>query len=243
MRRFTALMCCFAMAGSLAFGQEPLPPRYFPLNTPFPPPGRAGEWAGHLGKASPVRFQPVQIQLPSDGQVTWYAPGKAATHTGPAPAIAGLLVGPVYRLKLSDLPEYPGVELYPTIEVIDRLHPPPGRETEFPVIIPFTEYELESAAEGRLVTKVVYLEQPNRAAFQMAGKGKAVPPIRANPRDNALEIADIHGRPLAIVRIGGRVPDITRPEPGFFGSGAPVLVIPQPAANAAPAPAETNAAE
>jgi hypothetical protein len=151
--------------------------------------------------------------------------------------MAGLLVGPVYRLRLSDMPDFPGVELYPSIEMIDKLHPPAGREAEFPVVIPFTEEELISAAEGRLVTKVIYLEQPNRASLQPAGKGKAVPPVRVSSRDNPLEVADIHGRPLAIVRVGGRVPDTNRPEPGFFGSGYPVMMIERPAPKEAPEPA------
>lgn len=240
MRRISPYLCCLVLAGSLAFGQDPRPERYFPLNTPFPPPGRAGDWAGALGKASPVRFQPVEIQLPSDGQVTWYSPGKDGTLVGSAPSMAGLLVGPVYRIKISDMPEYPGVVLYPSIEMVDRLHPPAGREAEFPVIIPFTEYELETAAQGRLVTKVVYLEQPNRASLQLAGKGKAVAPIRTSPRENALEVADVHGRPLAIVRLGGRVPDNNRPEPGFFGSGAPVQVVKPPVAQDAPEPMATS---
>ena len=45
-------------------GEEPGPRKYFPLNTPLPPPGRAGVWAGRLGKTTPIKFQQVQIQLP-----------------------------------------------------------------------------------------------------------------------------------------------------------------------------------
>lgn len=229
--RFTSCLCCLLLAGSVAFGQDPRPERYFPLNRPLSPPGLGGYWAGALGKASPARFQPVEIQLPGDGQVTWFNQGQeAGAIQGTAPSMAGLLVGYIYRLKLSNMADYPGVELYPTIEMVDRLHPPAGREAEFPVIIPFTEYELQSAIDGQLVTKVVYLEQPNRASLQAAGKGRAVAPLRADPRDNPLQIADLHGRPLAIVRLGGRVPDAGRPEPGFFGSGAPVLAIQRAAA-------------
>lgn len=229
MRLLTSCLCCLLLAGSMAFGQDPRPERYFPLNRPLSPPGQGGYWAASLGKGSPVRFQPVEIQLPGEGQVTWYHHGQeAGAINGTAPSMAGLLVGPVYRLKLSNMPDYPGVELYPTIEMVDRLHPPAGRETEFPVLIPFTEDELTSATEGRLVTKVVYLEQPNRASLQPAGKGRAIVPFRANARDNPLQIADLHGRPLAIVRMGGRVPDAGRPEPGFFGSGAPIMALQRP---------------
>jgi hypothetical protein len=130
------------------------------------------------------------------------------------------MVGFVYRLKIGALRDYPGVELYPTVELLDRLHPPKGREAEFPVPISFTEQEIRYAVEGRMITKVIYLEQPDRAA-----------PVRnsleartrlAGPRDNPLKLADEEGRPIAILRLGGRVPDRHAPEPGFFGSGAPM---------------------
>jgi hypothetical protein len=221
--RMTSLTLCGLLACSaLALGQEPGPRRYYPLNTPLPPPGRAGAWAGSLGKAFPFKFQQVEIQLPGEGQVTWYEGSLNRAALMPAPAMAGLLVGPVYRLMLSDMPDFPGVQLYPSIEMVDRLHPPVGRETQFPVIVPFTVEEIQAAIAGRLVTKVIYLEQPNRASPVTAERGRAIPAIRVDPNENVLEVADVHGRPLAIVRLGGRVPDTNRPEPGFFGTGAPV---------------------
>lgn len=219
---------CLFLAGYITlsavtgWAQDPRPERYFPLNTPLPPPSRAGDWATKIGRGSPLRFQPVEVQLPGKGQITWYSRGLESGVTAPAPAMAGLLLGPVYRLKLSELADYPGLELYPTIELVDRLHPPAGRETEFPVIIEFTTDELEAAAAGRLITKIIYLEQPNRASLLPASPGKAVPAIQVGPRDNPLEVADVNGRPLAIVRVGGRVPDTSRPDPSFFGPGAPV---------------------
>ncbi|MES2789014.1 MAG: hypothetical protein V4719_05290 [Planctomycetota bacterium] len=227
---YLLLTGCLVLGGLPAVGQEPRPERYFPLNTPLPPPGRAGDWAARAANGSPMRFQPVEVQLPVEGQVTWFAGGPAAGIVSPAPSMAGLLLGPVYRVKLSGMPEYPGVELYPTIEMVSRLHPPAGRANEFPVIIGFTANEIELAAQGQLVTKIIYLEQPNRASLQNTSRGKPVAPVRVTPRENPLEIADINGRPLAIVRLGGRVPDTNRPEPGFFGSGAPVQPLQRPAA-------------
>lgn len=228
MRKTSLLLCGLLTCSALALGQEPGPRRYYPLNTPLPPPGRAGMWAGQMGKAVPPKFQQVQIQLPGEGQVTWFEGTPDRGVLMPAPAMAGLLVGPVYRVKLSDMVDFPGVELYPTIEMVDRLHPPTGRETQFPVIVPFTFEELDAATSGRLVTKVIYLEQPNRASPFAAERGKAIPAIRVNPNENALEVADVHGRPLAIVRLGGRVPDISRPEPGFYGAGAPIHIVAAP---------------
>ena len=227
---YLLLTSCLVFQSLPAVGQDPLPKRYFPLNTPLPPPGRAGDWAARAANGSPMRFQPVDIQLPVEGQVTWYSSGPADAQVAPAPSMAGLLLGPVYRVKLSNLADYPGMELYPTIELVDRLHPPSGRAAEFPIIISFTTDELELAEQGQLITKIIYLEQPNRASLQSAGRGKALAPVKVSSRENPLEIADINGRPLAIVRLGGRVPDSNRPEPGFFGSGAPVQPVQRPAA-------------
>ena len=225
--------CCLlimVLTGLPAQGQDPRPKRYFPLNTPLPPPGRAGDWAARAAQGSPLRFQPVEIQLPGEGEITWYSGGTANAVVSPAPSLAGLLLGPVYRVKLCNMPDYPGMVLYPTIELVDRLHPPAGRATEFPIIVPFTAQELELAEQGQLITKVIYLEQPNRASLNSAGRGQAIAPVRVGTRENPLEIADVNGRPMAIVRLGGRVPDTNRPEPGFFGSGAPVQAISRPAA-------------
>lgn len=222
------LTSCLALSCLPVAGQDPLPKRYFPLNTPLPPPGRAGDWAARAAQGSPLRFQPVEIQLPGEGQVTWYSGGPAGAMPASAPSMAGLLLGPVYRVKLSGLADFPGLELYPTIELVDRLHPPAGRANEFPVIVQFTADELELAERGQLITKIIYLEQPNRASLQSAGRGQAIPAVRVGSRENPLEIADLNGRPLAIVRLGGRVPDTNRPEPGFFGSGAPVKALERP---------------
>ena len=49
--------------------------------------------------------------------------------------MAGMLIGAVYRLRLIDIPQRTGEELYPTVEVIDRLYPPLGHEGQFPILI------------------------------------------------------------------------------------------------------------
>ena len=103
--------------------QPPFPesPYYQPLNQNTPP-GVAGQWAGALRRADPFCFQPVRVSLPGGGQVTFLDTARGQQQTLASPAQAGLLVGPLYRLVISDMPEFPGVMLYPTVELIDRLH-------------------------------------------------------------------------------------------------------------------------
>ncbi|NIP85789.1 MAG: hypothetical protein GTO03_09605, partial [Planctomycetales bacterium] len=50
-----------------------------------------------------------------------------------APRTVGLLIGQVYRFQVTGIPLQEGREVFPSLEVIDRLYPPPGREAEFPI--------------------------------------------------------------------------------------------------------------
>lgn len=199
--------------------------RYFPLSQSTPP-GVAADWAGKTGRTCPPYFQPVRVQLPSSGTVTFYEGSPNAAHSLPAPAQASLLVGKMYRLRVSELPEFPGVEFYPSIELIDRLHPPRGKVEEFPVEFELTEEELQWAAGGQLVTKVVYLEQPDRVSVTMLDQPQRIKTIE--PYKNVIAEADLLGRPIAIVRIGGRTPDANQPDPAFFGPGGPIQVVQKP---------------
>lgn len=220
----------------LAQSTTPVGPKYLPVDQNSPV-GRAGEWAAMQGKglatASPFRefqpplapgsrayFQPVRIELPGEGNVTIFSQPHAQPVTKSAPVSAAMLIGPVYRLKISGLADHPGAELYPTIELLDRLHPPPGLAVAFPIPIPFTDEEIDRALDGALVSKVIYLEEPRDANLGLP-EGSA-PTEYLGPKLNLLEVADRRGRPVALVRLGGRVPDPTNSEPGFFGSGAPV---------------------
>jgi hypothetical protein len=184
------------------------------------PTGRTGAWVGLQPGFVPV-VQPVRVDLgEQEGQVAFYSGPDGAATILPAPAVAGLCVHSVYRIKLSDMRDFPGLELYPTIEVIDRLHPPRGREVEFAIPVTLTAEEIAAAIAGRLVTKVIYLEQPHREATvpgTTAGRVR-----RVLPHENALAVANEAGRPMVIVRLGGRTPDAGASEPGFFGTCAPV---------------------
>jgi len=199
--------------------------RYFPLDQSTPP-GVAGQWSA-IRPGFAMVMQPVRVELVGQGgQVGVYTGPDAPPALLPAPAVVALRVGSTYRLKISDMADFPGVELYPTVEMLDCLHPPRGREVEFAIPIVLTADEIASALDGRLVTKVIYLEQPDRAA--PVRNTTAARNRLAHPRENVLALADEAGRPMAIIRLGGRLPDAGAPGPGFFGNCAPVLFIEQP---------------
>jgi hypothetical protein len=214
----------------------PLPAQEHPLRLPQQPgrhtpldqnevPGKVAHWNLIAKPSLYGYYQPVQIVLPSHGLVSFYTPEQSQPVLTQAPAQAGMLIGPVYRVKIAGLPEYPGVELYPTIEVVDRLHPPCGREQEFPIPVEITPEEIEAALNDQMVTKVVYLERPQTASQLKDEQGRTLT-FDAPPASNLLDAADQLGRPMAILRIGGRVPDPLNPAEAMFTTAAPIQITP-----------------
>ena len=200
-------------------------PYYQPLNQNTPP-GVAGKWAGALGRADMRYFQPVEIKLPQGGLVTLTQPHLRQKYDLPAPAKAGFLVGPLYRFRISNIPGFPGVELYPSIELIDRLHPPAHLKLKYPLPIEITAEDIQSALNGRLVTKIIYLEQPDLAIAKR--EGKKIHEERVSQAKNLMTEADLRGRPVVILRLGGRIPtaEDLMPKPGE--APTPIELYPNP---------------
>jgi len=237
---WAASVCGPAPNSTAAHGQAPV--HY--MHGAAPPPGAVGSY--QLTRGGPIAgyFQPIELRGPQGLQVALAVEGQFEPLQE-VPVRAGLQVAPVYRLRVSNVPLYPGQEVFPTIEVVDRLYPPVGREWQFPIPIELSAVDLELAIQGRFVTRIIYLEDPRNAL--PVGE---VPPgeqrwQEAAPGTNPLLTADLMGRPIAILRMGGRVPDFSQGfEREFLGSGAPILkfrpnpgfqqpreeLVPQPAA-------------
>lgn len=196
--------------------------RYFPLNHRQPT-GMAAEWSVLTHPQKYGYTQPVEIKVPSAGHITYYQGSPQNAVLTQSPSKAGMQVGHTYRVKLSGMPEFPGAELYPTIEILDRLHPPAGLIERFPIPVEITAEEIEIVLQDRMVTKVIYLEQPDLATPISQEERLRVVDLPATA--NLLHAADERGRPMAILRIGGRTPDPLSPVDSFY-SASP-LYIPQ----------------
>ena len=118
------------------------------------------------------------------------------------------------------MPDLPGVEIYPTIEIIDRLHPPVGKKHDFPIPVYIDRDDIESAITGNLVTRVVYIEQPQLAAPFALDSSTRVRTLL--PAQNVLAQADRYGRPAVIVRVGGRLPSVHGERSAFYGTGGAI---------------------
>ena len=93
------------------------------------------------------------------------------------------------------------MEVFPTIEVIDRLYAPPGQECRFAIPVESTEDDLKLAVDGKFVTRVIYLEDPRNALPARDRSAKAQNWFEVAPGQDPLAVADGLGRPVAILRM------------------------------------------
>jgi hypothetical protein len=196
------------------------------------PPGAIGSAQLQRGGPLPGYFQPVEITAPP-GVMISLAEGGAFAPAQPAPVKAGMLIGQVYRIRVTNIALHEGQEVFPTIEVIDRLYAPRGQEGRFPIVIDLNQEDLLLALDNKFVTRVIYLEDPQSALpIKQRGQEWFEAPAGRDP----LALADALGRPVAILRLGARLPDQnTGPDMGFFFGCPPfVKYLPAPAPAVAP---------
>jgi uncharacterized repeat protein (TIGR01451 family) len=170
-----------------------------------------------VAPGSAVASEVVAPQIPPDVQlVTFHVPdGVRLEILGPQPEpvpvpaanLYGLHVGVGYRLRVSNLPGRPGAVLYPVLEVVGHLHRPKGVDSvKFPIRVPFGPDDFEdTVGKGRLVTEVVYLEDPDQALPLNLPKDE-IPIASISSAEDPLRVATALGRVMAIVRIGNRMP-------------------------------------
>lgn len=194
------------------------------------PPGTVGR--GQLQRGGPLAgyFQPVEFKALGGMQVSLAKEGKFGPAT--ASSTAGLLIGHVYRLRVSKIPLQPGVEVYPSVEIINRLYPPQGSEWKFPIPVHLTPRDVAIALQGRLVTRVIYLEDPRAAVPYVADRDEQSY-FDVGATEDPLHVADGLGRPMAILRLGSRVPRLDRTTGTFLFQSPPVQLPGVPAAKQA----------
>ncbi len=117
------------------------------------------------------------------------------------------------------------MEVFPTIEIIDRTYAPEDQQVRFAIPAEITVQDIEPALRGKFVTRVIYLEDPRRALPMRNNNGQ--PWFDVGPGRDPLVAADELGRPVAIVRMGGRVPDQGADPNFYFGSPAWVAYPPR----------------
>ena len=170
---------------------------------------RSQEPPAEVGPAPlPPSVQVVRIAGPEGLAVDVLGPSTEPVPVGDGRGAAtlGMKVGTAYSLKLTGLPNRPDDALYPVVEVIGHLHRPDGVDpAKFPIRVNLEYEDIEAALNGRLVTRVVYLEDPERAVPIATSKDET-PTMTIGPAEDPLKVAMALGRVLAIIRLGTRVP-------------------------------------
>ncbi len=206
-------------------------PGFRDRNVPGATPGSIAP-APHAGTV----FQSVQIRAPEGTRIA-FARGTDFVDPTPAPKSLGLGVGSVYRFRIENIPYYEGAEVYPSLEIVDRTFPPENRKAQFPVIVDITQEDLELALNGKFVTRVVYLENPFTALPVREAAGMLSQDVGAGA--DPMSLAQTLGRPVAVVRIGGRLPDFRKPDPAYF-FGSPSWVGETPGESILQVPGQRN---
>ncbi len=189
---------------NIAWSQESrLPHMYYPQD--------ARQAPGSIGAAQVARglpgmgvFQPISLRGPDGLKIALAQDGDFLPLLD-APVNVGMIVGAVYRFQVAGIPLRPGTELFPTLEIIDHVHAPTNRAHRFPIPIVLTREDLDLALRGALITRVIYLEDNDIADPEGTSPEYQIT-TTVGPTENALQVADQLGRPVAILRIGSRLP-------------------------------------
>lgn len=149
------------------------------------------------------------------GEVAWDVSGQGLFDSAPLvmPGRQNFYQGAIYRLKLTNLPDRPGVELYPTLEVAPVTPRTDAFLAHSPIPVQFTDEDLDQVLSGNYVTKVIYLPDPEFQQLALAGVETLVS-TRLDPGVDPISEADRRGSILAILRIGNL--DLQLPTAGGF---------------------------
>lgn len=204
----------------------------------FAPPG--GVVQTQLAQANPassIRFQGQRTQIrfvrPSGMKVSWFTQGpdgKPAFSTTPieAPGRYNFPQAAIYRIKLSNIEGRPGLEVYPTMEVVPSNPKTEAFLAHSAVPIEFTNEDFKQVSEGNYLVKVIYLPDPQ---FQdVAGTGTdEILSTRLEPGADPIQEALRRGSILVVLRMGNvdqeapNTPPLNQPgpqaQPPMFGPG------------------------
>ncbi len=193
-----------------------------------PGPGVGGPGPGVIGypAAAPIPTVTSQIAFvgPEGMFVHWDVTAPGAFDSDPliCPGRFDFPQGAIYRLKLTNIPGRPGIELYPTLEVAPATPRTEAFLAHNAIPVVFTAEDFDQVLSGNFVTKVIYLPDPEFQELALAGVETLVS-TRLDPGVDPIQEADRRGSILAIIRLGNKDLQV----PGFNSSDvAPAQYIP-----------------
>src|SRR5207237_10478868 len=175
----------------------------------------------------------MRFSSPTGMKIAWFAQGpdgRPGFSNVPleAPARYNFPQGAIYRLKISNIEGRPGLEVYPTMEVVPCNPKTEAFLAHSAVPIDFTNEDFKQVAEGNYLVKVIYLPDPQ---FQdVAGTGTdEILSTRLDPGADPIQEALRRGSILVVVRMGNvdqeapNTPPLNAPgqHAGLPGAGLP----------------------
>lgn len=163
------------------------------------PPPKPRELCPPVGPPAPLlAVKPIL----ADGYTLAVDPTEKGFASG---SVWGFRPGYVYRLKVVNA-AHPEESIAGTLEVRGSIVPRPGMKyMEFAAAVGVSKTDVKAALGGGIVTKVIYLEDPEKA-LPLEQKANDPLEVAADDEREALDLARQSGRVVAVLRIGGRVP-------------------------------------
>ena len=192
------------------------------------------------GMAGPSAASQVVFVGPEGMLVSWDVSMAGQFDSEPlvCPGRYNFPQGAVYRLKLTNIPARPGVELYPTMEVGPGMPRTQAFLAHNAMPVQMTNEDFDQVLSGNFVTKVIYLPDPEYQELALAGVETLVS-TRLDPGVDPIVEADRRGSIMGVLRLGNK--DLEIPNGGGLGTE----VVPasfMTGASGMPAPMQPNAA-
>ncbi|MGF1583072.1 MAG: hypothetical protein ACFCD0_27445 [Gemmataceae bacterium] len=155
----------------------------------------------------PRRYIPPPLYLRVDGlegmRVTFYrGVGKPAELV--SPFRIAIRPGYVYRIKISNIAGFPGLEVHPTLDVRGSLRPDSKiKPSDYPATLRFTKEDFARIRAGSYVKKVLALERPSMAVAETSIP-EAPLTFRVGVGEDPLKVAEQRAVPFLIMRMGQR---------------------------------------
>jgi hypothetical protein len=182
----------------------------------FMRPGSTEAYADGAGSSAATS----QVAFLGDEGVTvsWDVGGYGMFDSGPLviPGRQDFYQGAIYRLRITNVPSRPDVELFPTLEIAPVTPRTDAYLAHSPIPVQFTQEDFDQVTSGNFVTKVVYLPDPEFQELALAGVETLVS-TRLDPGEDPIVEADRRGSILAILRMGNK--DLRRAGVGMENGG------------------------
>lgn len=189
-----------------------------PIAAPAPaaatPEAPAGEQPAPMPKPAhvvlPQDVQVISIQTPkgTGKRILGPAPfpGLGVQETTEGHLIAGMQVGTTSIVEIIN-PQGRKESIYAGIEIYGHLHRPSDIDPlRYPLRVTLSDSDIEAILDqGRLITRVIYLEDP-KSAIPYLADASSLPTTDLSPTEDPFRVARALGRIMAVVRFGTRQP-------------------------------------